>query len=289
MPEQTLIGAADTATTADTTSADTSASQQTTQASTTPVGFTKPDGNFEDGWLDRLPAELKAGHPTLAKYRDLPSLAKSHVALQTMLGNKSSAVNIPTEKSTPEEVAAFRKALGVPETAEGYKLFPEQLPDGFVPDKELAKGMSEIAHKYHLPAKAMEELSARYIASQQASAEVATQQALAELEQGKEALKTSWGTNYDKNLGLAIRAAKTVGLDPNSAGLRDPEVVKALSRFASMMSEDKLVGGEFSPSLQLGKSRAKDIRTNPSNPLYQKYQQGDAETVELCRALDKNG
>lgn len=55
-------------------------------------------------------------------------------------------------------------------------------------------------------------------------------------------------------------------------------VVKALIRFAGMMSEDKLVSGEFSPSLQAGKSRANDIMTNKTNPLYQKYQDGDRET-----------
>lgn len=294
MPEETTA-AATSATPATTTTPDNSSASTTTTAptlvpsSTPKPGFVGEDGKFQDGWLDRLPPEFAPSIPTLAKYRDIQSLAKAHGELQQLLGKKSEAINIPKEGSSPEEIAVFRKALGVPEKVEDYKLIPDKLPDGFVPNKELAAGAAAIAHRHNIPAKAMEELGAFYTASEEARSQVSAEMAMAELEQGKAKLKESWGANFEKNIERAARAARTVGLDPESPGLRDPEVIKALNRFAEMMAEDKLVSGDFSPSMQNGQYRAKDIMTNPKNPLYEKYQQGEKETVELVRSLMQHG
>lgn len=252
------------------------------------AGFVADNGNFADGWLDRLPPELKDGHQTLSKYRDLPSLAKSHVELQKLLGTKSSAINVPTDKSSPEEIAAFRKAIGAPEKPEDYKLKPEKLPDGIEWNEELGKGFASIAQKHNLPASAMRELTDFYLASEQARGQEMQKMLGDELKRGQEELRTAWGGNYDKNLALAVRGAKSVGLNPESPGLRDPEVVKALVRMAGMMSEDKLVTGGFSPTAQIGPARARDIMTNKTNPLFEKYQNGDPETVAMVRDLLKN-
>lgn len=254
-----------------------------------PRGYVGEDGNFSDGWLDRLPGELDPAKQTLAKYRGLPELAKSHFELQQLLGKKSSAVNIPGEKSTPEEVAAFRKAVGVPETADGYNLKPEKLPDGVTWDDATGKAYAEIAHKHHIPAAAMKELAALQLSQEAMRAEEVGKMLGAELERGKQELQTAWGANFDKNISLAARVAQSVGLDPHTDGLRDPKVVQALVRFAGMMSEDKLVTGDFAPSLQAGKIRATAIMTDKTNPLYAKYQDGDAETVQLVRDLMRRG
>jgi len=288
MPD-TLIGTTDSAAaTAQTTAP---ATDTTTQASpsSAPRGYVGDDGSFADGWLDRLPGELDPAKQTLAKYRGLPELAKSHFELQQLLGKKSSAVNIPGEKSTPEEIAAYRKAVGVPETVDGYQLKPEKLPDGVTWDDATGKAFAEIAHKHHIPAAAMKELAALQLSQESMRAEEVGKMIGAELERGKQELQTAWGANFDKNISLAARVAQTVGLDPHTDGLRDPKVVQALVRFAGMMSEDKLVTGEFAPSMQAGKIRAKAIMTDKSNPLYAKYQEGDGETVELVRSLMRHG
>jgi len=281
---ETLIGTAESA--AQTTS---TATAQDTSATSAPRGYVGDDGSFADGWLDRLPAEMDPAKQTLAKYRGLPELAKSHFELQQLLGKKSSAVNIPGEKSTPEEIAAYRKAVGVPETVDGYNLKPEKLPDGVTWDDATGKAFAEIAHKHHIPAAAMKELAALQISQEAMRAEEVGKMIGAQLERGKQELQAAWGANFDKNIGLAARVAQTVGLDPHTDGLRDPKVVQALVRVAGMMSEDKLVTGEFAPSMQAGKIRAKSIMTDKSNPLYAKYQEGDSETVALVRSLMRHG
>jgi hypothetical protein len=240
------------------------------------------DGTFSDGWLDRLPESLTEAKPTLGKFKTFEDLAKSYSALQTVIGKKANAVTVPNEKSTPEEIAAFRKAIGAPDSAEGYKLKPEQLPEGLTWDDELAKGFAEIAHKHHIPPAAMQELTARFVASESAKLEQYAKAATAELETGRTELKKEFGANFDKSIVMAKRVAQTVGLDPNSPGLRDPNVVKALVRFGGMISEDKLSAGN---SAVPGTMTAKDIMTNPANPYHKRYQEGDTEVVGMVRDL----
>jgi hypothetical protein len=199
---------------------------QAAQTQQTQGGFIGADGGFADGWLDKLPGELDPYKATLAKYKDFGSLAKSHGELQQLLGKKSSAVNVPGEKSTPEEIAAFRKALGVPEKAEEYGFKPEKLPDGVAWDDNSAKQFAAIAHKHHIPAAAMKELAAHQIAMEEARAQEGFRQMETELLNGKQQLQTAWGQNFEKNLNTAARVAKSIGLDPESPGLRDPAVVQ---------------------------------------------------------------
>jgi hypothetical protein len=45
---------------------------------------------------------------------DVEALSKSYQGLEQLLGKKANSVPVPNEKSTPEEVSAYRKAIGVP-------------------------------------------------------------------------------------------------------------------------------------------------------------------------------
>lgn len=60
-------------------------------------------------------------------FKDVAGLAKAYKDTKQMLGK---AQGIPGETASPEEKSAFYKALGVPETADGYDLkAPEGLPE----------------------------------------------------------------------------------------------------------------------------------------------------------------
>ncbi|HWL54283.1 MAG TPA: hypothetical protein VNQ90_17720 [Chthoniobacteraceae bacterium] len=256
-------------------------------AATPPAGLLNADGTFSDGWLDRLPESLAEARPSLEKFRSFEDLAKSYTSLQTVMGKKADAVFLPNEKSTPEEVAAFRKAAGVPEAPDGYQLKPEQLPEGLTWDDELGKGFAEIAHKHNIPAVAMKELAARYVASEEAKLGAYAQSAEAELATGKQALQKEFGASFQANIQLATRMAGTVGLDPASPGLRDPNVVRALVNMAKMVSEDKIAaisGGQVA-----GGMTSKSIQTDPSNPHHARYLKGDPEAVTLVRDLMQRG
>lgn len=78
-------------------------------------------------------------------------------------------LKVPTAESTPEEIAAFREAIGAPADKTGYKyelpkiedeaikkLIPEGMPAPF------ADAFAEIASKHNLPAAAWTDLTAAY-------------------------------------------------------------------------------------------------------------------------------
>lgn len=248
--------------------------------------FAKPDGSFSEGWLDKLPEEFNDAKPTLSKYQSLQELAKAHYHLQKKIGNPG--IQLPTEKSTPEEVAAFRKAIGVPEAADKYELLPEQLPEGVTVNQDLLKPYAEIAHKHNIPATAMKELVAENIKQAAMANGAAAEMVQQRIAEGEKTLREKFGGEFDSRVNQAKRAAGAVGLDLKSPGLTDPAVVIALAQLGDMMSEDKLKAGDSSAPLT-GKYRAQDIMTNKDNPLYQKYQDGDPEVAEMVSRLLSQG
>ena len=245
-------------------------------------GFTNPDGTFSDGWLDRLPEEYADAKPTLSKYQSLPDLAKAHFHLQKKLGNPG--IQVPTDKSGPDEIAAYRKAVGVPESADKYELLPEQMPEGVQANPELLKPYAEIAHRHNIPTAAMKELVAENLRQAGMVNEVMGGMVTQRLAEGEKQLREKFGSEYDTRVNMAKRAASVVGLDLTTHGLTDPNVVIALAQLGDMMSEDKLAQGDGNLPMA-GKHRATDIMTNPQNPLYQKYQDGDTETAQLVARL----
>lgn len=215
---------------------------------------------------------------------DVESLAKSYQGLEQLLGKKANAVPVPNEKSTPEEIAAYRKAIGVPDSPEGYQLKPEQLPEGVTWDENVAKRAAELAHKHNIPAAAMSELMKfdmeRAALMNQAAASMIEQQ----LESGRAELERVWGDKMPEKIELARRAAVTAGVDPSSQGFVDPQVVKAIVSLAEKLSDDRLVAGDQT-GVSSTRARARDIMTNQANPLYQRYQEGDPEIVDQVRRM----
>jgi hypothetical protein len=245
------------------------------------------DGSFTEGWLDKLPQDLEPAKGSISKFKSVTDLAKSYHHLESMLGKRSNAVVPPTELSTPEEVSAFRKALGIPETSDKYGLKPEQMPEGFEWDPQFEKMASDLAHKNNIPPSAMKEMVGLYMSIEQAKAQEMESHFEAELKSGEQALRKVWpGEAFDKNLLRVTAVAKTIGLDPESPGLRDPNVVLALHRISDLMSEDKFAAAQMAgATAQGGSMRAKDIMTNPQNPLYQRYQKGDPDVAKMVEDL----
>jgi hypothetical protein len=215
---------------------------------------------------------------------DVESLSKSYQGLEQLLGKKANAIVPPSEKSTPEEIAAYRKAIGVPESPEAYNLKPEQLPEGVVWDESVAKRAAELAHKHNVPAAAMQEFMKFDMERAALMNQAAAQMIETQLETGRAELQKVWGDKMPEKIELARRAAVTAGVDPTSQGFVDPQVVKAIVNLAEKLSDDKLVAG-VQTGVSSTRARAKDIMTNAANPLYLRYQEGDAEVVDQVRRM----
>lgn len=269
----------------------TGATTSTTQTSTqtdSPWSVNEK-GEFGEGWLDRLPEEFKDSKQILGQYKTPEALAKAVIHQKRMLGKNADAVVVPNEKSSPEEWAAFRSKIGVPENADAYAVRPKDLPEGFEWNEAQAKQFNAFAHEKGLtPAQAEALMSWDAQRAAQAAAQ-AQQQAAAEFEAGKKALAEAWGEKFDTNMAVVKRACQVTGLDPNSKGLSDPAVVVALERFARMVSDDKIVSSDSTATFMAGKAKGIDIIKNPDNPYHKRYMEGDQEINKLVLDLIKNG
>ena len=261
--------------------------------STSSTGSSSPwlneSGEFTEGWLDRLPEDFKDSKQILGQFKDINGALKTLVNQQKLLGKKAEAILVPKDDASPEEVAAFRAKLGVPENVDAYPLKPKDLPQGIEWNEAQAKEFNLVAHKLGLTPAQAEQILGFEAARAAAQIQEAQMQQKTEFDAAKKTLAEAWGDRFETNKAVATRMAQSLGLDPNSKGLSDPAVVIALERAARMVSDDKIVSSDVAATMQAGKTRAMDIMTNPQNPLYAKYQKGDKATADLVFDLLQHG
>jgi hypothetical protein len=251
------------------------------------AAFLNPKGEFEAGWIDRLPEGFKDDAAMLASFKDLPALLKSYIHSQRMLGGKANAVQIPGENATPEEKAEFFEKIGVPKDVKEYPSKPTGLPEGAEWDTEATLKFNQIAHANGVPPKAMAQILDAYNEYAGVQAEKAQLAEKAQVDANRKALADEWGAKYDANLALAKRAARSVGADLNSPGFADPAVVKAFQRLATQISDDRLITADSPATQMIGHARGMDIIRNPTNPLHSRYRAGDEEVGKLVTDLLK--
>jgi hypothetical protein len=247
------------------------------------VNYVDASGNFVPDWTSRLPEESRE---SLKNFKNVEELAKGYYQTKQAVGKKG--VILPTEDSSPEEVSAYRKAMGVPAEPTGYAeaIKPNVvMPEGVEWNEDLAASYFEVAHRHNIPAAAMQELVQLDAKRQEFQNQAMLQSIQDKKQEGMMMLRQTWGGNFDRNLGLVKRAVLTVQGNPNSYGWRDPDTVRTVQRLAAMMSESKFVSADS--GLPMGVSDfaqlAKDIQTNPDNPKYKAYHNGDPDVQNMVR------
>ena len=233
------------------------------------------DGKIDAKKFDALPDHLKAHKDTFAKYQTVEALLGGMGNLANLAGKKGLE---PLPKDAPAELHAERAALmrklnNVPEKPEGYGI---KKPDGVLDDQwngEYVNGVLGVLHKHNASPELVAELvklDQDFAGKVRAGGEAA---ATAALKQEGEALKLTFGSEFDRKLGMAKRAALTLGLDVADPSIgNSSKMIVALAKVAEMVSEDKLVAGDGTPDG--GKSdreKALDIINNETNPLYKAY------------------
>ena len=98
-------------------------------------------------WMNGMTTEQKADADLIkavSKFeKGIPDLVGSYAELEK---KQSQAVSVPNETATEEEKARYRKAIGVPEKPEDYKLEQVELPDRITTDEAMQKQFLQIAH-----------------------------------------------------------------------------------------------------------------------------------------------
>lgn len=201
------------------------------------------DGKFQEKWTEKLPDAFKPYASYVERFPTVTDLIAGYGNAQKLISKKTSP---PTESSTPEQIAEWRKLVGSPDKPDGYgQIKPEKLPDGVAWDDALASKLAEIGVKHHMPKAALADLAELHIASQIEASKRNAADAEAYVLTQTEELKKEWKGDYQNNVQQAAKAASVLGVD-----LTDPDIgsnakmIKVLHAASLLMREDKMLGGD---------------------------------------------
>lgn len=231
-------------------------------------------------WRTTLPDDLKADK-SLEGFKDVAGLAKSYVETKKLVGQKT--LKVPAADSSPDDIAAWRKALNIPETADGYLTIvklPEIAADPAW-NKDAEKSFLSEMHKLHAPP-AVVQAALNIYGSLEAQKRDG---AVKETQAASQELRREWGATFDANLGRANRAIQEFGggelIDVfESSGLgRNPIVVKTFAKIGNALVESGAMATEgLASGLTPDEARQKiaDLRKEMA-----KLPEGSPRTKEL--------
>ncbi len=205
-------------------------------------------------WRDAIAEpELRQVAEKFISPRDV---VKSYAALQSRLGR---SIVKPGAEASAEELAAYHRQLGVPDSPAGYDLsLPESLPEQLRPDAagealqhDFVAAMHEAGASNEVVQKALDwyygTLDQSVAQKEQANAD---QRAETEA-----SLRRDWGADHERNLNFAQRAVRDFG-DEDFVSLLEtreidgvklgdhPSFVRAFATIGRRMGEDLPLSGE---------------------------------------------
>lgn len=247
--------------------------------------------NFRDGWYESIDSpSFDPYRATAARFKSLDDVFKSLHETKAKLSEKTDGmVKAPGPASTDEDRAAFREAIGVPADANGYDAqLPDKLPEGVEINSDEMAPFREKAHELGLTPDQFNGLLNWQIQREgQMIQEDLTQRSVAEA-QAKQEMQMVFGNQMQEKLMLAQRAAATVGLDPQSVKT-DPQLAVAMAKLSELIGPDRLIPSDEVKGTLSAQSQARDIMTNPNNPLHAKYRDGDAAVRKEVLAMLERG
>jgi hypothetical protein len=254
-----------------------------------------------------LPDDLRES-PSLAKFNDVSSLAKSYLSAEQMLG---SSIRIPSEHASEEDKKSFLekltkienvvvlpdksdaagqdalyKKLGRPDSPDGYQI--ENVP-GF--DANMVDQFSQLAHKVGLTSDQ---------AAQLVEFEKGRMNQLEEYKNtSQKVLQEKWGNDYNNRMQGAKYALDSYAetfpdavaqIKASPLG-NNPVVIAALSDLGASLKEGGYVSGENKVTYGLtpdeAKARINEVQSNAKHAYFDSSSTKHAEALEYMDHLFK--
>lgn len=255
----------------------------TADAGTAPAEVALPDGvtpaeflrDMEIPWTELLPEPLRADG-TLGRYKSLEDASKALIEQHKTLSTRPAGLTVPGEGATPDQVAAFREALGVPKDAASY-----ELPEGL--DPEIALDFRTTAHRLGLAAGQVKDLAAWYQGMEQARLDRAQQGWVEGLKAHAEHVgQRAYEHEVETSRRFIDEMSQQAGLDPaevktwlNESGIGDhPILFRLIATAAKNMVEHRIIQGSTSVVAD-AKSMIDQIRADRTHPLNPANHAGD--------------
>lgn len=244
-------------------------------------------------WKNRLMPDY-ANSPTIQLFPDtvegFNDAVKSHLGLVRLVGNEK--VPIPKGKDDVLAREVFNKALGVPDSPEGYALADVEIPEsmkGLTFDKQ---AFAKTIHSQHLTPDQAKGLWENYTAMSKQTYDKALKEHQARITETTNALRQEWGDAYKSKVDLGQMVInKFSGLDKEmndfitASLVSDPRGIKFLASIGDQFAENKI--GDFKyqrHSLTPDEAQAEidSIRRDPSHA----YNNEKMSKAERDRAID---
>lgn len=161
---------------------------------TTLLPLADADGKLRDNWLESLDEKYR-DEPYLKEVKNVQSMASSVVSARKMVG--ADVIKIPREGAGDEELEAWHKAGGRPDTAADYNIVrPEDFPEEHW-KAELALAAQDIFHKIGLNSKQAEAIVAFNNANILTAIKTQNDAIEANRQEIKDGLYKDWGAAYE--------------------------------------------------------------------------------------------
>jgi hypothetical protein len=148
---------------------------------------------------------------------------------------------VPVADAGDEAWKKFYTAWGRPEKPDAYTL--PALPEGSSWNDPMVNGMRQVAHEAGLNQKEWEKVVSGYVKLQQEQTAAVAQT----MQTTETALRQEWGGAYNKRIGLAQRAIKTMGgddvfevVETSSLG-NHPGFIRMMARIGEHLAEEGVI------------------------------------------------
>ena len=168
-------------------------------AAAAPAAAASPDATppAGDNWRASLAGGDTKELERLARFKTPADLFKSYRELEGKLSARQAAPAALPADATPEQVAEYRKSMGVPDTPEGYKI---AAPKDYAMSPAEAGVLGEFAkamHAKHMPPAAVAEATGFFFAQQAAIKQQANAADNAMRQQWNNEVRKELGSDYD--------------------------------------------------------------------------------------------
>jgi len=217
------------------------------------------------------------------------NLMKSYVNTKKQMGVDK--VVLPTDKSTPEEVAAFWEKLGWAKEAEKYEVKKSEnskLDDTFLGD------LKKFAHENKIPVSVAQKMVGFLESQVEATGTQEASMSANKINEGIAEIKKEYGNAYEYKIGLAHRfiketvseADRKVFSDPSIGS--NPAIIRALVSMASKVYKEDGFGGTQMSSGALTPSEAQakinSIMADKNGPYFNSR---DARHVDVVKEMEQ--